>query len=258
MKKIITHDGLFHADEVFAIALLLETRYEVPIHRTRDKSAMDTFLRDPDVFVLDVGGEYDVVYHNFDHHQKDYTEGDATNMLVLRWLNANGYISNGLYEALLIPFKAISIIDINGYDGFNGYQVNSLIKSLNFVKNGWELALDLARSVIKAYVSRELGKERSLHIWNTALTVEGTSIKIVSQFPSEWKSYSDATFLIEDTQKDDIYSQGGIKVHSADATKFPIKSTGKETFLHKGRFLAAFNSIADAIECAKLSLDALT
>ena len=67
IKKIITHDGQFHADEVFAVALLLRVFGLVPVVRTRVVTKED--LDDPEIWVLDQYGQYDRLKHNFDHHQ---------------------------------------------------------------------------------------------------------------------------------------------------------------------------------------------
>lgn len=66
--KIITHNGNFHADDVFGVAALLlhfagESK-EPKIIRTRDPETIKT----GDI-VLDVGGEYDAARNRFDHHQ---------------------------------------------------------------------------------------------------------------------------------------------------------------------------------------------
>ncbi len=63
---IATHNGKFHADEVFAISLLrrLERFAEAEIIRTRDTELLKT----ADV-VVDVGGQYDPATDRYDHHQ---------------------------------------------------------------------------------------------------------------------------------------------------------------------------------------------
>jgi uncharacterized UPF0160 family protein len=65
MKKIITHNGTFHADDVFAVATLMlahsEEQFEVV--RTRDKDVIASAD-----FVVDVGGVCDGK-KLFDHHQ---------------------------------------------------------------------------------------------------------------------------------------------------------------------------------------------
>lgn len=67
-KKLITHDGSFHTDDVFAAAtiiLLLEKKGEsFEIVRTRDEA----LIKAGD-YVFDVGGIYDESVNRFDHHQ---------------------------------------------------------------------------------------------------------------------------------------------------------------------------------------------
>ena len=64
MKKVGTHDGTFHADEVFALATLKIVFSDLEIFRTRKKEV----LADMD-FRVDVGGCSDG-QTEFDHHQK--------------------------------------------------------------------------------------------------------------------------------------------------------------------------------------------
>jgi uncharacterized UPF0160 family protein len=67
-KKLITHDGSFHADDIFACAalcLMLEKDNEkFKIIRTRDEK----IIKNGD-YVFDVGGVYDKKTNRFDHHQ---------------------------------------------------------------------------------------------------------------------------------------------------------------------------------------------
>lgn len=67
-KKLITHEGSFHADDIFAAAtilILLENKNEAfEIIRTRDEEIIKT-----GDYVFDVGGTYDAGINRFDHHQ---------------------------------------------------------------------------------------------------------------------------------------------------------------------------------------------
>ncbi|MDO8659700.1 MAG: MYG1 family protein [Candidatus Parcubacteria bacterium] len=67
-KKLVTHNGSFHADDVFATATLglyLEKKGEVfEVIRTRDEE----LINNAD-YVFDVGGIYDEEKKRFDHHQ---------------------------------------------------------------------------------------------------------------------------------------------------------------------------------------------
>jgi len=69
IKKLITHNGSFHADDVFATAVLsimLDKKNEsFKIIRTRDSEIINK-----GDYVFDVGGIYDEKANKFDHHQK--------------------------------------------------------------------------------------------------------------------------------------------------------------------------------------------
>ena len=62
--KIATHNGPFHCDDVFAVAVLLKLYPDAEIVRTRDTEVMDVC----DI-VLDVGQIYDHDKKRYDHHQ---------------------------------------------------------------------------------------------------------------------------------------------------------------------------------------------
>jgi uncharacterized UPF0160 family protein len=60
-----THNATFHADEVFATAIMLQGLGELHVTRTRDP-----VLLDQQDALLDVGGVYDEATRRYDHHQK--------------------------------------------------------------------------------------------------------------------------------------------------------------------------------------------
>lgn len=65
-KICVTHDGTFHADDLFATATLsILNNGNIKIIRTRDRK-----LIDKGDYVYDVGGESDGARNLFDHHQK--------------------------------------------------------------------------------------------------------------------------------------------------------------------------------------------
>lgn len=65
MKKIAVHNGEFHADDVFAVAILKLIHPEVKVIRTRDKEE----LKNADARI-DVGQSYNSGTNDFDHHQQ--------------------------------------------------------------------------------------------------------------------------------------------------------------------------------------------
>ena len=64
-KMIVTHNGNFHADDVFSIAALKSIFPSFKLIRTRDLELIGKAN-----IVVDVGGEYDADTDRFDHHQR--------------------------------------------------------------------------------------------------------------------------------------------------------------------------------------------
>lgn len=66
-KTLVTHNGKFHADDVFAVATFLlvnNQNNDWQVVRSRDEE----IIKKADA-VIDVGGEYDIATLRFDHHQ---------------------------------------------------------------------------------------------------------------------------------------------------------------------------------------------
>ena len=64
-KTIVTHDGNFHADDVFSVAVFKNLFPSFKLIRTRDLK----IIAKADI-VIDVGGEYNSDTGRFDHHQR--------------------------------------------------------------------------------------------------------------------------------------------------------------------------------------------
>lgn len=88
---IATHGGTFHADEVFAVAVLATLFPDHRVIRTRDPREIA-----PADFVVDVGGTWDPLAGRFDHHQRGF-EGTRSRVDAEgRTVPGEGYASAGL------------------------------------------------------------------------------------------------------------------------------------------------------------------
>ena len=118
-RKIATHNGIFHADEVTAIALLkLFTDDTISIqhlkHDTEDFSDYN--------MVIDIGRKFDGKKY-FDHHQ--YKGGKSSAGLILEYLNQENSYPN--------ITKLIKMVDANdiGARKAKPFEYPSLIKHFN-------------------------------------------------------------------------------------------------------------------------------
>lgn len=241
INAILTHNGQFHADEVFACALIQCVIDEsIPIVRTRELTIDD--MNDPETWIIDVGGVHNPEFGLFDHHQDKMMF--ASNCLVLYHLHSIDVIADDLFWKLHDQFMNISIMDCNGYEGFDGFQVNSLIKSFNSLENGFQIAMDVAKSFIKAKMIDCVVAKESREIFdNSERLSEG--VRLSHKFPVFWKSYEECEFLIAPDQN------AKWCLHSRDSKEFPILSIGDEEFIHNQRFIAVYPSMEKAMDAGR-------
>ena len=117
-KKIITHDGSFHADDLFATAVLsILNKGKVKIIRTRDEK----IIAKGD-YVYDVGGIYNPELNRFDHHQKGGAgkreNGIEYSSFGLVWKKFGKDVCGSKKVAEIVDNKLVAPIDAgdNGFD----------------------------------------------------------------------------------------------------------------------------------------------
>lgn len=171
-KKLITHNGSFHADDIFAcaaISLFLEKKKEhFEVIRTRDEKIIQ--MGD---YVFDVGGIYDPNKNRFDHHQPGgagmRANGIPFSSFGLVWQKFGAEICNSQEIAEIIELKLIQPIDAedNGVDICNHtfniftYQIGNIVESFlptAFEKNNkdekfFEL-IQLAKTILKREIKK--------------------------------------------------------------------------------------------------------
>ena len=123
--KIGTHNGVFHADEVMAVAALRLTNImDINIVRTRDQRMLD----ECDI-VVDVGGVYDPDNDRFDHHQRGFDlcreNGIKYSSFGLVWLKYGFDIVNNMIEDCDDIIRAV----VNGVDAL-------LVEGVDALDNG--------------------------------------------------------------------------------------------------------------------------
>lgn len=124
-KKLITHNGSFHADDIFATAMLL-----ILLER-KGESGEVIRSRDPEIlktgdYVFDVGGVYDAEKNLFDHHQVGGAgknkNGIEYSSFGLVWKKFGAELCESSEVALFVEKKLVSPIDAwdNGFDLVEG------------------------------------------------------------------------------------------------------------------------------------------
>jgi len=171
MKKIVTHSGAFHADDVFAMAALQlylgDENLEVT--RTRDEK----LIKEAD-WVFDVGAIYDPQKQRFDHHQPGAPIRDngipyAAFGLVWQQVGeevaGSKEIAEAIDESLGMPIDAndngTSLYELNDFQ-VAPLEIQNFIAKLNPVwgtdedyDNNFMRAVEIAREVLERFITHE-------------------------------------------------------------------------------------------------------
>ena len=233
ITKIVTHAGMFHADEILSIALLRVLGRTAPVERTFAVSEQD--FESPAVCVLDVGKRLNPELSNFDHHQDGSLP--ATNMLLLQHLyHFFGAVATELERRL---FTRVSDIDrgLVVLDNTGVPEFNMLIRSFNSLPDGFERAINVATEILTAQIETSRKALADESRW-CALPKIGP---IAYQFDTDvilcWK---------EKAKQEEILllvcpnARGGYSVISRDTAEFVIPADEYQTFRHNSGFMATY------------------
>lgn len=263
MTTVVTHNSTFHADEVFAIALLKRAfpSEGFRIIRSRDPKVLEESKADDECFVIDVGGEFRQKYLNFDHHQDMSLPSSAG----LIW-DSYDYRIIGDDSLALEFFKefvdAIDAIDTNRNNIYAKWRelpvgfrnVSSVIGSFNrdpkddtlqyvqFLK-----ALDFAEAIIENEIISAREKARSEREYADRQILDN-NVAIFAQFSTVWKEKADHLFAV-------LPHATGWQIQSRDTSIDVVPERVKDfdgfVFRHGSGFMATFKEYSQVLDFAK-------
>lgn len=264
--KIITHNGIFHADEIFAITIIKQIWNITQIIRTRDKSIIDAGIQDNDCIIVDVGRIFDVSKFCFDHHQDENLPSSAGLLWdTLGWIVSgnNRTIEKNIRTNLI---QAIDMWDTNKDDihqrfsEFNNsgmMNISILIKGFNRDPTDDEeqlkqfyLALDMASSILENAIAIAKANLEDLNTWNNRKQLDN-GVLIFDKYCTVWRAKVkeenlECYFAV-------LPNPEGYMISAFDTNirKLPAISHEDLKFLHNGKFLAVFKTKESAIEIAE-------
>jgi uncharacterized UPF0160 family protein len=217
---IATHDGSFHADEVFAIAALMLLGEPVEVLRTRDRD----MLAGADLRV-DVGFRYDPATGDFDHHQREFDGirangiryasfgliwrefgvrvchddpevADAVDASLVQGVDAND-TGQQVTESLVDGVYPLTVNGVVG--GFNGRWDETLTPEQERLR--FDEAVDLARGILAREVLSAASGQRSARIVQEAIAAAIDPRLIELPVNAPWKQVlvpaaPDALFIV--------------------------------------------------------------
>jgi uncharacterized UPF0160 family protein len=217
---VATHNGSFHADEVFAIAALGLLDGPIEVLRTRERDA----LAEADLRV-DVGFRDDASTGDFDHHQRDFDAARDNGLRYaafgLVWREFGARICGGDQEvADAVDATLVQSVDANDtgqqlsrplIDGVRPMTVNGIIGGFNArwdetltpeqEHERFDAAVALAQGVIAREVAFAASGRRSQRMVREAIAAAADPRVIELSVNAPWKQVlvpetADALFVI--------------------------------------------------------------
>ncbi|MES2213771.1 MAG: MYG1 family protein [Patescibacteria group bacterium] len=287
-KTIVTHSGMFHIDDIFAVATVLLVYPDAKVIRSRDPKVIDS----ADI-VVDVGMVYDSEKLRFDHHQ----EGGAD-------VRPNGipYASFGLVwreygfrlaregkdiieEKLVIPIdgpdNGVSIYEPK-FEDIEPYTVRDYIysylsyddRSESRLNEAFMVAVEHAKGILEREITK--AEERALGMKEVRKIYESSPDKriIVLGEDLPWEPVlspiHEVMFVVYKRREGNWGAKGvPVKKFGFDRKKlFPAAWVGKSkeelaevsgvpdaVFCHNGRFIATADSKEGAMQLAEIALN---
>ncbi len=293
-NKLITHNGSFHADDIFACATLflyLEKKGETfEVIRTRDEEIIKT-----GDYVFDVGLVYDPETNRFDHHQVGGAgkreNGIEYSSVGLVWKKFGKDVCSSEEVALLIDKKLVQPIDAgdNGMDLIESisevkpYFLQTLFRSYRpSWKNaseetllvGFLQSVDVAKGILLREISLALDSiEAEKSILECYENSEDKKITILNQkypWEEQLSKYSEPIFVVFPRLTGGLWGTEGVFVGLPSferRKKFPeswgglrdeelqkVSGVADAVFCHRGLFMCVAKTKEGAIKLAELAL----
>jgi uncharacterized UPF0160 family protein len=186
--KVATHPGNFHADDVFAVAVLGLVHGPLSLVRTREEAR----LAEADVRV-DIGGRSDPATGDFDHHQRagagERPNGIRYASFGLVWREFGAGLAGSEAAAAAIDERLVQGVDANDtgqtisqplVDSIRPMTVSGVIGAMNPVWDEeltpsqedarFEEAVALATTILEREIAGGLAYRRALDLVRAAIT----------------------------------------------------------------------------------------
>lgn len=250
-QKIVTHNGVFHCDELFAIEIIKKFIFkgnENFFHLQRKSQVTDEELEDLNTFVLDIGGNLDATKGNFDHHQDENLP--CTAVLV------GAYYIPREYD--LYGDNILEVIDHNdrGFETNYNATLPQFVSYCNEIENGFDVARNVCQRFLNVYLENaRINHENKKRFKNLSRTLNGYVVFNLDDYISNWKSLAEKEgilFSIAKNSRDE--HKLSLISRNSDIIKVPQGLDNCE-FRHSSGFMGVFSTFEDTINAAKKALD---
>lgn len=285
-KTIVTHNGNFHADDVFSIAALKHIFPSVNLIRTRDVE----IINKADI-VVDVGGEHDEATDRFDHHQRggagERENGIPYSSFGLIWkkygvqiCQGNPDVARAVDSGLVSAIDALDCGHVEGvYDGISLSQTISMFNPTwqeeSHFDECFDQAVEFASRVLKRFIASASGGISARALVAKAIENADDPRVVVLEKYTPWKRTvhalaEEALYVVYPSQTgqwriqtvpvelgsfEDRKSLPKQWAGLSDKDLQDVTDIDDAMFCHNGRFIAGAESFESTMKMAAIALD---
>ncbi|WP_237443791.1 MYG1 family protein [Sinobacterium norvegicum] len=284
-KTIATHNGNFHADDVFSVAAMKKLFPSFKLIRTRDLE----LIHKADI-VIDVGGEYDPDAGRFDHHQRggagERENGIPYSSFGLIWkkyglqlCQGNQDVANSVDAGLVSNIDAIDCGHVEGVS--SGISLSQTISMFNptwqedsHFDSCFDQAVDFASRVLTRFIASANGGISAKSIVAKAIEdAEDPRVIVLQQYtpwkrtvhalseaalymiyPSQSGQWRIQTVPVEPGSFEDRKSLPKSWAGLSDDALKQVTGIDDAMFCHNGLFIAGAESFASTMKMAAIAL----
>jgi uncharacterized UPF0160 family protein len=286
-KTVATHNGNFHADDVFSIAALKHIVPSFKLIRTRDLA----LITQADI-VIDVGGEYNADTDRFDHHQRggagERENGIPYSSFGLIWqkygvdiCQGNEHVANAVDAGLVSTIDAIDCGHVEGVS--KGISLSQTISMFNptwqedtHFDACFDEAVDFASRLLTRFIASATGGISAKDIVAKAIenakdprvivlekytpwkkTVHALSEEALYMiYPSQTGQWRIQTVPVEPGSFEDRKSLPKPWAGLSDEELQAVTGIDDAMFCHNGLFIAGAKSFESTMKMADIALKA--
>ncbi|MFT7053414.1 MAG: uncharacterized UPF0160 family protein [Psychromonas sp.] len=282
---IATHNGNFHADDVFSIAALKMIFPSFKLIRTRDLA----LIGKADI-VLDVGGEYDPDAGRFDHHQRggagERENGIPYSSFGLIWkkygleiCQGDQDVANAVDAGLVSNIDAIDCGHVEGvskgislsqtismfnptwqeeshfdecFDEAVDFAARVLTRFIASANGGISAKVIVAKAIANAFDPRVIVLEKYTPWKRTVHALSAQALYMV--FPSQTGQWRIQTVPVEPGSFEDRKSLPKQWAGLSDKALVDVTGIEDAMFCHNGLFIAGAESFSSVMKMATMAL----
>lgn len=288
---IYTHSGIFHGDDVFAVAVLKMNFPSAQVCRVRELPENFDWATD---IAVDVGGKYDPSKNMFDHHQKG-GQDDGLAAIGKVWksfgiiLCGSTDITDRVWETLLVSINDadIGVQTFAPIEGRRHLSASALISSCNppFGTPEETVSSIFIQMVDMAIVSLTHSIAQAMEWVNMKTAVSNAAIHSNGRIlqlscPGPWQEHifnqglDDVLYVIYPSDRGGFLCQCVPDSPGSFGQRKPLPASwaglrgddlksianlnlsGPATFCHPGSFICGAESITDCLKLASLAVEA--